>query len=67
MTDKLKTALSKLKVQLQNGAIHGVINVFKEIGHGQALKQLEKAARAPPGCLTIQTKTNVLFDMSVYH
>lgn len=49
VTEKLKTALSKLKVQLQSGAIHGVINVFKEIGHGQALKQLEKAARASPG------------------
>ena len=49
MTEKIKSALSKLKEQLQGGAIHGVINVFKEIGHGQALKQLEKAARAPPG------------------
>lgn len=50
-TEKLKNALSKLKVQLQKGAILGVINVFKEIGHGQALKQLEKATRAGPDVL----------------
>jgi vinculin len=46
VTEKIKGALSKLKIQLQGGAIHGVINVFKDIGHGQALKQLEKAAHA---------------------
>jgi len=46
---KLKGVLTTLKVQLQKGAIDGVISVFKEIGHGQALKQLEKAAHAPAG------------------